>query len=131
MTPKILSELETKLREMRAEIEKQEIDISRLQSEKLTEDYETASLIVDQTMVAKLLNRKTLYLRKIDEALGRIKNGYYGECDACSEDINPKRLQARPTTTHCISCKEADERRERKLNHTGISNWDSDETTGQ
>jgi DnaK suppressor protein len=60
----------------------------------------------------RLLNRETLYIKKLDEALRRIEEGTFGECDDCGEDIEIRRLEARPTATLCVSCKEEQERKE-------------------
>ena len=44
-------------------------------------------------------------LRDIEKALKRIDEGTYGTCKYCNNPINPKRLEARPTASSCISCK--------------------------
>ena len=44
-------------------------------------------------------------LRDVDSALQRIENGEYGTCKYCKNTIEEKRLQARPTSSACISCK--------------------------
>ena len=41
----------------------------------------------------------------IDAALHRIASGTYGLCVKCGEAIAPKRLEAVPTATTCVSCK--------------------------
>ena len=46
----------------------------------------------------------------VDGALDRLRQGSYGECIACGNEINPKRLQAVPWTRYCISCQEKQER---------------------
>ena len=112
------------LLDLKVEVEGRSINTDRLQAEKLTEDYETASLIADQTTITQLLARKTLYLKNIDLALERIAEGFYGDCDMCGDDINEKRLEVRPTTPLCIACKELEERNEKKNNHSGILDWD-------
>ena len=58
-------------------------------------------------------NRKLL--KKIDEALDRIKGGDYGYCDDCGAEIGIKRLEARPTATQCIECKTVAEIREKQI----------------
>jgi RNA polymerase-binding protein DksA len=45
-------------------------------------------------------------LRDINKALERIKNGSYGKCAYCSEEIPEERLLARPTSNACVKCKE-------------------------
>src|SRR5262249_43677388 len=41
-------------------------------------------------------------------------NGEYGFCEECGDEIGIARLRARPVTTLCISCKEAQEKDERQ-----------------
>jgi DnaK suppressor protein len=47
-------------------------------------------------------NRQVLML--VDEALDRIKNGSYGICIECQDEVQPKRLEAVPWARHCIEC---------------------------
>ncbi len=44
-------------------------------------------------------------LMDIDDALDRIKDGTYGICIECGEEISPKRLEVRPQAKYCIDCK--------------------------
>jgi DnaK suppressor protein len=44
-------------------------------------------------------------LRDIDNALDRIANGSYGICKYCKQEIDEKRLMARPVANTCIACK--------------------------
>ncbi|PKQ16047.1 MAG: conjugal transfer protein TraR [Actinobacteria bacterium HGW-Actinobacteria-7] len=50
-------------------------------------------------------------LGAVHAALGRIEAGTYGLCERCSAQIPVERLEAVPTATMCIACKEADETR--------------------
>ena len=76
------------------------------------DEIDQATTDVEQSMRMRLCNRETLYLKKVEDALRRIEEGTYGLCDSCEEDIGLKRLEARPTATLCVSCKEEQERRE-------------------
>lgn len=76
------------------------------------DEIDQAQTDIEQSMRMRLCNREVLYLKKMDEALKRIEEGTFGECDACGEDIELRRLEARPTATLCVSCKEEQERRE-------------------
>lgn len=51
-------------------------------------------------------------IMKIDEALERIKGKTFGQCLECGEPIDMDRLELRPHTRFCVSCKEEMERRE-------------------
>lgn len=44
-------------------------------------------------------------LRDTEEALKAIENGKYGVCKYCGKEIEEKRLEARPASSSCISCK--------------------------
>jgi DnaK suppressor protein len=43
-------------------------------------------------------------LLAIDEALNKIQDGTYGECEECGEEIGAGRLNAIPLAKLCISC---------------------------
>ena len=61
-------------------------------------------------------DRERKLINKISISLEKIKEDDYGWCDACGVEIGIKRLEARPTATHCIDCKTLDEIREKQLN---------------
>ena len=45
-------------------------------------------------------------LQLVEEALSRIREGSYGECVNCGNELNAKRLEAVPWTRYCINCQE-------------------------
>jgi DnaK suppressor protein len=45
-------------------------------------------------------------LGMVESALGRIREGNFGQCISCGKEIIPKRLEAVPWTRHCIGCQE-------------------------
>lgn len=72
-----------------------------------------ASAEIDRNFMLKLKGRERKLLKKIDEAIEKIDSGTYGICDVCGEEINIKRLEARPVTTMCIECKTEQEEEEK------------------
>ena len=60
-------------------------------------------------------DRERKLISKIAVSLEKIKQDDYGWCDACGDEIGIKRLEARPTATHCIDCKTLDEIKEKQL----------------
>ena len=72
-----------------------------------------ASAESEQNFVLRLKDREQKLLKKIDESLDKIANNTYGICESCGEDINIKRLMARPVTTLCIDCKTKQEEEEK------------------
>ncbi|HEY6292685.1 MAG TPA: TraR/DksA family transcriptional regulator [Terriglobia bacterium] len=45
-------------------------------------------------------------LALVSEALDRIKDGSYGICAACEQEVQVKRLEAVPWARNCIECQE-------------------------
>jgi DnaK suppressor protein len=60
-------------------------------------------------------DRERKLISKISKSLEQIKIDDYGYCHACGIEIGVKRLEARPTATHCIDCKTLDEIKEKQL----------------
>ena len=60
-------------------------------------------------------DRERKLVNKIAGSLEQIKQDDYGYCYACGIEIGVKRLEARPTATHCIDCKTLDEIKEKQL----------------
>lgn len=83
-----------------------------VQEEDKYDEVDQASADVEQSMRMRLRNREALYIKKVEEALKRIAEGTFGQCDECGEDIELRRLEARPTANLCVSCKEDQERKE-------------------
>src|SRR5690348_6942640 len=48
-------------------------------------------------------------LQLVDEALMRIREGTFGLCIQCQQELQQKRLEAVPWTRYCISCQEKQE----------------------
>jgi DnaK suppressor protein len=87
-----------------------------LEKDDMLDEVDMTSVEMETAMRTRLRNRETLYVKKIDEALKRISDGSFGLCEDCNEEIEVKRLEARPTATLCVACKETEEHRE----HTHI-----------
>src|SRR5579862_5618182 len=54
-------------------------------------------------------NTDRAMLALIDEALERIKNNAYGQCEYCETELQQKRLEAVPWARHCTACQEKHE----------------------
>ncbi|WP_413771733.1 TraR/DksA family transcriptional regulator [Psychrobacter sp. ENNN9_III] len=53
-------------------------------------------------MRKNLLSEARQSLIYVENALSRIENGTYGECEVCGEPIEEKRLEALPYATLCM-----------------------------
>lgn len=49
-------------------------------------------------------------LALVEDALARIEDGSYGECQMCGESVPVARLKAIPWARYCVSCQEVVER---------------------
>jgi DnaK suppressor protein len=72
-----------------------------------------ASAEIDRSFMLRLRGREQRLLKKIEAAIEKIDTGVFGTCDVCGEEIEIKRLQARPVTTMCIFCKTEQEEEEK------------------
>jgi DnaK suppressor protein len=70
---------------------------------------DTATELWNQEFNYSLSEKDRNELSGIDEALGRIEEGVYGECEECGEKISDARLKAIPWAPLCISCQEEKE----------------------
>ncbi len=101
------------------ELKKNTLNEMKLEGKELAwEKGDEADLSVEdqeRALKLKLLGRHTFMLKKIDNALLKIKNGTFGQCEECEGDIEINRLRARPVATQCIACKEAEEKNEGQI----------------
>lgn len=72
-----------------------------------------ASLESDRNFELRIRDRERKLIIKIREALERIEDESFGQCESCEEEIGAERLRARPVTTLCIDCKTEQERQEK------------------
>jgi DnaK suppressor protein len=72
-------------------------------------DLADASYSADYSLAwTEKINRR---LREIDESLERIKEGTYGICQQCGDEIPEGRLEVSPKAKYCAQCKEDLEKR--------------------
>src|SRR5271167_2409247 len=57
-------------------------------------------------LLVDALNRQSLLLSQVIEALQRTRDGSFGVCLHCGDAISPKRLNALPWAALCLSCQE-------------------------
>ncbi len=74
-----------------------------------------ASQESDMALELRNRDRERKLIKKIDETIAKISAGEYGYCNSCGVEIGLNRLQARPTASLCIDCKQLEEMRERQV----------------
>src|SRR4026207_2110003 len=68
---------------------------------------ESAEADIQDELEFALVQTKSETLNKINDALGRLEQGNYGNCFDCGEEIAEKRLRALPFAVRCKDCEEA------------------------
>jgi DnaK suppressor protein len=79
------------------------------------DELDTASSEANLAFTGRLRERERGLIAKIDAALQKIEDGVYGQCETCEEEIDVKRLEARPVAELCIDCKAEQEKLERGM----------------
>lgn len=77
------------------------------------DEIDVASDVVDGRLLESLGAQDSNRLQMINSALDRIKQGTYGRCLVCKEEIPEERLEAIPYAFMCIDCQSRSERQNR------------------
>ena len=87
-------------------LQRAELD-GRIAEEEGTQDLadKAASAYTKEFLFHQSSSERTL-LQLINEALARIEEGRYGECQHCGGPMQLKRLDAVPWARHCVPCQE-------------------------
>ena len=117
-----LEELKTQLIKMKESIlnggyltQKEDLHVT---SDDLPDEADLATNVINQQITFNMRQRELLKLRSIDEALNRIENGTYSECEECGDEIGFKRLKNQHFTNLCIThAEEAEREQNRFLKH--------------
>ena len=103
--------LEERQRVLRESVSRTELDGRTADATDSAQDIaDRASNSYQKEFLFHQSNNDRQLLLMVDGALERIRQGSYGECVSCGNEINAKRLQAVPWTRYCISCQEKQEK---------------------
>jgi DnaK suppressor protein len=100
--------LEVHYQELRLTIEHQLQYARRAEREPDAMDQATSGYEKESSLHKS--NRELALLRMVESALSRIRDGSFGQCVSCHNEIDKKRLEAVPWTQYCIQCQEDFER---------------------
>ena len=78
------------------------------------DEIDVASSEMNLAFQGRLRERELGLINKIEQALQKIEDGVFGECESCGEPISLKRVEARPVAKLCIDCKAEQEALERR-----------------
>lgn len=110
MDKKKLESFKKRLEERQQSLRK---TVSRTEEDGRIADQDTAQDIADRAassytkeFLFSQSNNDRQLLQMVETALLRIREGAFGECVSCGNEINAKRLEAVPWTRYCIECQE-------------------------
>jgi DnaK suppressor protein len=76
----------------------------------------------DRALAICNIDRGSKQLRHARAALHRIREGTFGVCEECEEQIHPKRLAAIPWASLCVQCQEAKDSNREETTDNLLSN---------
>ena len=110
MDKKRLESFKKRLEERQQSLRK---TVSRTEEDGRIADQDSAQDIADRAassytkeFLFSQSNNERQLLAMVETALQRIREGAFGECVSCGNEINAKRLEAVPWTRYCIECQE-------------------------
>jgi DnaK suppressor protein len=83
---------------------------ARVGENDLIEEMDQANRATEEAFNMRLLDKEVKLLREIEDALGKFEDGSYGTCEGTGEQIERRRLEARPWTRYSVAYKEQLER---------------------
>ncbi len=108
----LIGKKEAIVREAKNEIAKYISGENRQLVETALDEGDWAVVDISEDINLRMLAAHRRSLHDIDESLRKIKEGSYGICEECGEEIAQKRLQVLPTATLCVTCQGLKERLE-------------------
>jgi len=79
--------------------------LRELHQEKTGDFLDAAADAVQDELNSALIEAESRELNAINEAIGRIEQGVYGDCETCGKSIPLTRLRAIPYAVDCIDCR--------------------------
>lgn len=98
--------LETRQQELRRTVSRTEQDGRTVDEGSAQDVADKAANSYTKEFLFHQSNNDRQLLAMVDSALLRMREGTFGECLACNEEIGAKRLEAVPWTRNCITCQE-------------------------
>lgn len=107
-----IAKAEKALKEERAHLVHQLDELGAAETGELRSDLDfgesfadAAAVTAERTEILGLVESLKSQVDDIDTALARIETGTYGVCDHCGEEIGEARLEFRPASVLCVTCK--------------------------
>jgi len=104
---KIHKRLFDKRKEALAARDKHERELRFYEESRPSERVEEGQEEANTEVLQELLDQASKELADIDEAIAKLGQGVYGQCEKCSAKIPEKRLEIVPGARFCVNCLDA------------------------
>ncbi|MFI5957151.1 TraR/DksA family transcriptional regulator [Cryptosporangium sp. NPDC051539] len=110
------SVLEARLHELSTEYDEAVVSLTELQRSRVADgagddQADTGTKTFEREQELALVHGLGERVQQVEHALARLAEGQYGSCERCGNPIPTARLEAFPSVTLCVSCKQIEERR--------------------
>jgi DnaK suppressor protein len=85
-------------------------EMSEMRALDLNDEADYASVAVETDIDAAIMEQQRKELNEIELALDKIREGSYGICEMCEDDISIERLRVKNFARFCITCREITEK---------------------
>jgi RNA polymerase-binding transcription factor len=111
----VRGDLQREIAERRADYDRAMAELTRLQQASGDgagdDQADAGSKTFEREQELSIANNRRDLLVQMERAMERLDKGTYGRCESCHEPIMKARLQAFPSATLCVKCKQREERR--------------------
>jgi RNA polymerase-binding protein DksA len=111
----VRDDLVREIAERRADYDRAMAELTRLQQASGDgagdDQADAGSKTFEREQELSIANNRRDLLVQMERAMERLDKGTYGRCESCHEPIMKARLQAFPSATLCVKCKQREERR--------------------
>jgi len=114
LTKKELEDFQNKLLDRRVQIEKNlrgaSMELEQMRDLELKDEADYASVSAGSVVDNAILLQQRKELNELELALDKIREGTYGICEMCEEEIGKLRLEVKNFARYCITCREINEK---------------------
>jgi len=85
-------------------------EMSEMRALDLNDEADYAAVAVETDIDAAIMEQQRKELAEIELALDKIREGSYGICEMCEDEISIERLRVKNFARFCIACREITEK---------------------
>jgi len=98
--------LESRKKQIEENLSSVNLELNELSGIDAKDEGDHAAVNNNSMIESAIYEQQLQELTEINNALSKIKNGGYGICEMCEDDIGFQRLKVKPHAVYCIDCRE-------------------------